>query len=134
MSVVPWTKATLAGWGVPWPPPSGWRSQLVANCRSAHLAPDSDYRERDDVFPEEITAAQTSACGVDQGHPGGVGGTVAAPAGWKATLGANWERPPDMIILICAHSRPPSRGQDLPAHRRRATAMVSGELRDQNGA
>jgi hypothetical protein len=24
-----WTKATLAGWGVPWPPPSGWRRALL---------------------------------------------------------------------------------------------------------
>lgn len=24
-----WTKKTLAGWGVPWPPPSGWRKSLT---------------------------------------------------------------------------------------------------------
>lgn len=24
-----WTKATLAGWGVPWPPPHGWRARLT---------------------------------------------------------------------------------------------------------
>lgn len=24
-----WSKATLAGWGVPWPPPKGWRHRLV---------------------------------------------------------------------------------------------------------
>lgn len=23
-----WTRATLAGWGVPWPPPKGWRKAL----------------------------------------------------------------------------------------------------------
>jgi len=23
-----WTKATLASWGVPWPPPKGWRREL----------------------------------------------------------------------------------------------------------
>ena len=23
-----WTKATLASWGVPWPPPKGWRTAL----------------------------------------------------------------------------------------------------------
>lgn len=23
-----WTRATLAGWGVPWPPPKGWRKRL----------------------------------------------------------------------------------------------------------
>ena len=24
-----WTRATLAGWGVPWPPPSGWLRALL---------------------------------------------------------------------------------------------------------
>lgn len=24
-----WTRATLAGWGVPWPPPRGWRQALL---------------------------------------------------------------------------------------------------------
>ncbi|RXR21563.1 hypothetical protein EQW78_17790 [Oerskovia turbata] len=24
-----WTRATLAGWGVPWPPPKGWREALI---------------------------------------------------------------------------------------------------------
>lgn len=26
-----WTSSTLAAWGVPWPPPAGWRAQLVAS-------------------------------------------------------------------------------------------------------
>jgi hypothetical protein len=25
-----WTKETLASWGVPWPPPKGWRKALIA--------------------------------------------------------------------------------------------------------
>jgi hypothetical protein len=25
-----WTRETLAGWGVPWPPPRGWRKALIA--------------------------------------------------------------------------------------------------------
>lgn len=24
-----WTRKTLAGWGVPWPPPKGWRRALL---------------------------------------------------------------------------------------------------------
>lgn len=24
-----WTRETLAGWGVPWPPPKGWRKALL---------------------------------------------------------------------------------------------------------
>lgn len=26
-----WTRETLAEWGVPWPPPAGWRQQLRSN-------------------------------------------------------------------------------------------------------
>lgn len=26
-----WTKAQLAQWGVPWPPPKGWRKRLIAD-------------------------------------------------------------------------------------------------------
>ncbi len=25
-----WTRETLAAWGVPWPPPSGWKQRLIA--------------------------------------------------------------------------------------------------------
>jgi hypothetical protein len=25
-----WTRETLAGWGVPWPPPKGWKAALLA--------------------------------------------------------------------------------------------------------
>ena len=28
-----WTKETLAGWGVPWPPPKGWKEQLFKTGR-----------------------------------------------------------------------------------------------------
>jgi hypothetical protein len=27
-----WTRQQLAEWGVPWPPPKGWRSALVLGC------------------------------------------------------------------------------------------------------
>ena len=26
-----WSKATLASWGVPWPPPKGWKSRLISD-------------------------------------------------------------------------------------------------------
>jgi hypothetical protein len=26
-----WTKKTLAQWGVPWPPPKGWKDALIKN-------------------------------------------------------------------------------------------------------
>lgn len=32
-----WTKDTLAQWGVPWPPPKGWREDLIRRHRRARL-------------------------------------------------------------------------------------------------
>lgn len=26
-----WTRAQLAQWGVPWPPPTGWKQSLITN-------------------------------------------------------------------------------------------------------
>lgn len=37
-----WTKAQLAEWGVPWPPPKGWRVKLIA----ASQPPASTRKER----------------------------------------------------------------------------------------
>ena len=87
-----WARATLAAWGVPWPPPSGWRSRLAANYRRAQLAPDSDYRDRDGVSPEEITAAQTPAGAWTRATLAAWGVPWPPPTGWKATLVGNWER------------------------------------------
>lgn len=33
-----WTRAQLAEWGVPWPPPRGWRKRLVASASMAGQA------------------------------------------------------------------------------------------------
>jgi hypothetical protein len=30
-----WSATVLAGWGIPWPPPRGWRQRLIAN-HAAH--------------------------------------------------------------------------------------------------
>jgi hypothetical protein len=29
-----WTRKTLAQWGVPWPPPKGWRKRLLAQAKA----------------------------------------------------------------------------------------------------
>jgi hypothetical protein len=29
-----WTRAQLAAWGVPWPPPRGWRKALIAQAEA----------------------------------------------------------------------------------------------------
>lgn len=34
-----WTKETLAGWGVPWPPPKGWKEQLLKTGIPYHREP-----------------------------------------------------------------------------------------------
>jgi hypothetical protein len=31
-----WTRAQLSSWGVPWPPPKGWRRDLIAKSRAHH--------------------------------------------------------------------------------------------------
>jgi len=33
-----WTRATLKSWGVPWPPPAGWRKRLTQRAES-NLSP-----------------------------------------------------------------------------------------------
>jgi hypothetical protein len=34
-----WTKAQLAAWGVPWPPPTGWKEQLEGAWRARPTTP-----------------------------------------------------------------------------------------------
>jgi len=34
-----WTRKTLAGWGVPWPPPKKWRDRLAAEWTKKNPAP-----------------------------------------------------------------------------------------------
>lgn len=39
-----WTRETLAAWGVPWPPPKGWKARL--------LSPDHSQDRRRDALPQ----------------------------------------------------------------------------------
>ena len=34
-----WTRATLAAWGVPWPPPAGWQRRLLKDEAPGHGGP-----------------------------------------------------------------------------------------------
>lgn len=45
-----WTRGTLAQWGVPWPPPKGWRAALIAG----EPIPDPNLVETYDETPESI--------------------------------------------------------------------------------
>lgn len=48
-----WTKETLASWGVPWPPPPGWRRQLLG------LPPRPAWHEDSDSEGEPTEVADT---------------------------------------------------------------------------
>lgn len=40
-----WTRETLAGWGVPWPPPRGWLKALAGGESIPHRSPLSAAQE-----------------------------------------------------------------------------------------
>jgi len=77
-----WTKATLASWGVPWPPPKGWKARLENGQDGA--TPDRPFVSESDVvalltypLPAGKIAAVVKALEglygkgllVDAGHP-----------------------------------------------------------------
>lgn len=53
-----WTKAQLAQWGVPWPPPKGWIKRLLAAgpVVAAPFTPEQEARLRE-IAQEEAEAA-----------------------------------------------------------------------------
>lgn len=53
-----WDRATLAGWGVPWPPPKGWRKQLI----EGKIQPPADaglHKIIQDMAMAAVNAGQT---------------------------------------------------------------------------
>lgn len=76
------TKKTLAGWGVPWPPPSGWKKNLIAGNPITLGTRKPEYfrfSEFDWVIlmegsaKEEWGSAQTQQLGFEVGPNGAVG-------------------------------------------------------------
>lgn len=59
-----WSPETLAAWGVPWPPPEGWRDRLVAAYFEAH---------RDDPDPLAEAFPNCPKC-LDRLEPEGAAG------------------------------------------------------------
>ncbi len=61
-----WTRATLAGWGVSWPPPKGWRKALLAQGTSGfaqdaqRLDPQGAGPVVEDHAPEPSTQTHTT--------------------------------------------------------------------------
>lgn len=52
-----WTRATLESWGVPWPPPAGWKDALTAKSRAANLDKRAAARARKKARRAERKAA-----------------------------------------------------------------------------
>lgn len=77
-----WNKATLAAWGVPWPPPKGWKEQLM-----------SDDADGDDIFrdpplepvTDEETAWARALVEADQDNPDRIVGQPALPL-WRSYI------------------------------------------------
>lgn len=74
-----WTRVTLAKWGVPWPPPAGWRAALIAGepipdpksgKRDAHQGKAEWARRRAlDVDPDDLLHKVVMAVvNAGQGH------------------------------------------------------------------
>jgi hypothetical protein len=55
------TRAQLAEWGVPWPPPKGWRRRLENKYRRIHGAPVRHYRLEGRVSYEDLDDAWRQA-------------------------------------------------------------------------
>lgn len=50
-----WTRAQLAEWGVPWPPPKGWKGELIKRWEAAQPdgAPPPQHRPAPANFAQE---------------------------------------------------------------------------------
>ena len=61
------TKATLAKWGVPWPPPSGWKEALMAGTMVDSRGQFEPSPIRPDITAHELLRKVVLAV-VDKGH------------------------------------------------------------------
>lgn len=62
-----WTKATLEGWGIPWPPPRGWKDKLIEGFEAPDdpNAPESNPAGLEAHLLHEVVMAVIQA---GQGH------------------------------------------------------------------
>lgn len=78
-----WTRATLARWGVPWPPPKGWRKALIAG------APIPEHQPKEQRLGKPNWSGTCENCGASPIVPltGMCGPCTFGEAG---TVGGNW--------------------------------------------
>jgi hypothetical protein len=62
-----WTRAQLAEWGVPWPPPKGWRQRLLG--RDSRSKPDRATTPQSGVVHESGGAGTAIAQTPSEDHP-----------------------------------------------------------------
>ncbi|MFI9588340.1 hypothetical protein ACIHCQ_42665 [Streptomyces sp. NPDC052236] len=48
-----WTRDQLAAWGVPWPPPKGWKDELTERWKAAHQDGTPPHRPAPADFAQE---------------------------------------------------------------------------------
>lgn len=53
-----WNREALAAWGVPWPPPKGWRHRLIAEYQDAHRDTPDPLAEATPTCPECLHALE----------------------------------------------------------------------------
>lgn len=75
-----WTRAQLADWGVPWPPPKGWKRQLLRRWEQHHGASEEDAEAR------SVTGGTGMGDGVVTMSTDGACEPNPGPGGWGAVL------------------------------------------------
>lgn len=102
-----WKRATLAGWGVPWPPPKGWRSHL------ARL-----YRDQTAGRPAWETVTQ---------HEGGESYVVRyGPASGGVSTVLEGDGPP--VVLVDGYGNRPGEGVTMSVASARRLAADLGAV------
>jgi hypothetical protein len=72
-----WKRATLAQWGVPWPPPRGWRRRLIAQSEGSYpLHPghkaESSRSSGDLIAPHAKTVRRAALAAFVAAYPSGM--------------------------------------------------------------
>jgi len=80
-----WTRKQLAEWGVPWPPPKGWKKALIAGVTVGELPKEEELAPNADVLLRKLALAV-----VDAGHADILYSMPDVLAHFGAHLPENW--------------------------------------------